>query len=1300
MMLAHPPSHFDISQPQKFSQWLSIFDDYLVVCEITKALTCNQKHSLLKNCLGANCVAIIEGLVYDKAEDKNYLDLRLNLENYFLPKKNVTYERYQFRKRVQQPDEKCAQYLNALTELSNTCEFEKTDVDTVKNLNIKDQLIIGLRNNDIRQKLLENPKFSLAEATNCATTMENSKLENSQMTSASSFQSSELVMGVRNVKICTYCKKQGHEKVNCFAFKKKGGNDSSEITCTFCSKSGHLEKDCFRKRNNSNMTEITCFHCKKKGHKMAQCYQLKPNRGTENQDKTNNTCNSLFNVNEDKSDVKKLEFKVFDCDVVGVVDTGASISLLSESFIKKHQLISLVKTSEHTVNVANGEEVKFDKKLEAPVSIQDNYINASFYVSKNLPCQCIIGMNILSKFSNIKLNSSDAPSLLLSVLPETLKSFEDIFDKKLEDACAPNTPEPIVKLQPDARPYQCKVRRLSNHEEMVCQDQIPKLLASGIIRKSSSQWRHHPVIVEKKTGGHRIAINYFPVNQLTLGDAFPIPNIEQLLEQLDGAKVFSSLDFAQFYYQLPLHTDDIDKTAFYALGELYEFTRCPFGLKNAVSYCCRTMKHIFEGISGIVIYLDDILIFGKDKIEHDKTLIAVLNRIREAKLSLNLNKCSFYKDEITYLGHKLKDGTMAPDPERISAILHYKVPKSIAELERFIGMTSYFRNYIPNLAQLSSDLFEMKRLKLLNWSSQALQRFQTIKDLLSKSVLSVPAPDEELTLLTDASNDCLGACLVNNKNQPIAFASRRLTEVEQRWSTIDKEAIAIVWAVTKFRTFLLARKFIVKSDHQPLKYLFNTAKVSGKIHRWRLLLGEFDFKVEYIEGKENVVADFYSRVYSITSASIYNGEICVSMEEVRDAQKTDEESKWLYKSLKHNFLFKPTSVSQLTWNLRKQLSISEGVIIFKDKLFVPISLRYNILISGHYGHNGRDTMLSNIQQSYFWPKMSEDIVTYISNCRTCSKVRPSFRRPPIQTLLSDSPLQMIAVDFIGPLPESQGMKYIFVVIDSFSRFPECYPISSLKTDDMINCFRDYFSRYGFPDSILSDRGAQFTSEMYIAFLKNLGIKRLLTTAYHPSANGLCERFNGTLQRKLLALLDERNLTKEHWVSVMAPALFAYRNDVHSTTGYTPSQLIFSFNTKDFNTLKRSRYMGIEDIAQVCTNIEHNRRLKTKNIKTVNQTFSPGQEVLIKAISRAKLDPRGYEATVTHQRNSHVVEVDMGGKPQVVSSSRIAPLPQKPLPVMMPLPEEQGEDNAPDENVTRRSRRLTRYPDKFNDYLKH
>jgi len=320
---------------------------------------------------------------------------------------------------------------------------------------------------------------------------------------------------------------------------------------------------------------------------------------------------------------------------------------------------------------------------------------------------------------------------------------------------------------------------------MFLKKQIPVLLEQGVITKSSSPWRHAPVIIPKRSGGHRIAINYKPVNSVTIADAFPLPRVDEMLEQLSGSQVFSSLDFTQFYYQLPLTEEDQPKTAFFALNELYEFKRCPFGLKNAVSYCTRIMSELFAGVEGVLIYLDDILVFGKTRAEHDLRLSKVLTIIQDNNLSLNMSKCTFSKTQVTYLGHHIKDGNIKPDPERIDAILKFKVPRSIRELDQFLGMCNYFRNFLPDYASLSKCLYEMKKTDNFTWKDTNIKNFHKIKGLLAESILLIPDPKEQLILWTDASDDWIGGCLCNLKGQAVSFVSRKLTDVETRWSTLD-----------------------------------------------------------------------------------------------------------------------------------------------------------------------------------------------------------------------------------------------------------------------------------------------------------------------------------------------------------------------------------------------------------------------------------------------------------------------------------------------------------------------------------
>ena len=341
--------------------------------------------------------------------------------------------------------------------------------------------------------------------------------------------------------------------------------------------------------------------------------------------------------------------------------------------------------------------------------------------------------------------------------------------------------------------------------------------------------------------------------------------------------------------------------------------------------------------------------------------------------------------------------------------------------------------------------------------------------------------------------------------------------------------------------------------------------------------------------------------------------------------------------------------------MHRKLNIRDGIIFYEDKVFVPSSLRSKILTSAHYGHQGNSSMVDKICKSFFWPRLRKDVVEFISRCRVCSLVKPRYVNPHLKPYLLDSPMQLLATDYIGPLPVSGGSRYLLVIIDAFSRFPEVYPVSDLGTTTLITCFRDFFSRYGFPDALLSDRGTQFQSREFLEYLTNFGVKKLSTSAYRPSSNGICERFNGSLQLKLKALLTELDLPRNQWVRVLPTALMALRNDRHSTTGFTPSELFLSFRVKDLSLPPlNDRYLSLDHFGQAAENIAHNRTRVSRRYE--DRTFPEGSTVMLRRPSHGKLELSGNEVTVVRQLNSHVVEVDTGDRHTRVSTARVSPVP--------------------------------------------
>lgn len=1285
-LIGKPPKDLVITDnPKDFEMWIEGFRNYLQVVEISTKLDSAQRHAILLNCIGDNCVKIIAGLTYDKSSNP-YENLVEALKAYFIPKANLTFERYSFRC-LKQTD-KIMPFVNELHTVAKKCDFENSKIDTVYNQNVRDQIILGVKSDELRKKLLSLNELTLDKTIQICQAHESSsaKVEEIKSNEQHTYEKSS-VLNLRSRSSSPVPKSFStgkHSRSVHFSPQRSSLRSRPSFRCYYCNKIGHVEKNCFKKKRD---------------------YDSRPDNSFDKSPR--NSLNALFNIRSrpinNNDCLKRLKCSFYDCEVLALIDSGAAISVLSERFVKENGLFQAVKSVSHQAVTANGEVIVFSHSISGPLDIGDEVFEMCFFVAPCLQETCILGMDLLSRFRSIQINQ-EGRDLLCSITPSLITEFSDVFDRNIKESCCTLPPVSIISLSENAVPHRAKVRKLSPRDERICKEQVDFLLSQGIIQESRSEWRHAPVIVPKRSGGFRLAIDYRPVNLETRLDAFPVPNSQDLLRGLHGCKVFSVLDFAQFYYQIPLSEADFDKTAFYAGGALYEFRRCPFGLKNAVGLCSRIMRKIFSGIEGVSIYLDDLLIHASNNDEHDRILREVFTRIRQYNLSLNLKKCHFYQTSVSFLGHQVSDGKIAPDPERIEPILKFPRPNTTRQLERFLGMANYFRSYIPHFSEVAKNLYDMTKSQKLTWNPETIRSFDDLKERLADSILMLPSPDEDLTLYSDASGECIGACLVNSSNKPVAFVSKKLTDVEKRWSTIDKESFAIIWSIQKLRSLLLGRKFTVYSDHQPLKYLFEAKEVSAKVGRWRVSLSDFDFDVRYTKGKDNVVADSLSRMYTLADVDDEMNINCDD-DEILAHQKRDEELRRIYKFLSEDQMSRPSNISNELWSVHHSLNIQDGIVFHDDKVFVPHSLRRKILTSAHYGHQGNSSMSDKISKNFFWPKLRKDVAEFISHCRVCSLVKPRYVNPHLKPYLLDSPMQLVATDYIGPLPPSHGNRYLLVIIDAFSRFPEVYPVNNMGTTTLISCFRDFFSRYGFPDAMLSDRGTQFQSREFLEYLTNFGIRKLSTTSYRPSSNGICERFNGSLQMKLKALLTELEFPRNQWFKVLPTALMALRNDRHSTTGFTPAELFLSFRVKDLSLPPLSdRYLSIDHFGEAAENIARNRNNVSRKFEDRN--FHQGSSVLLKKPSHGKLELSGKEVKVVRQIDSHVLDVDTGDRQMRVSTARVSPIPEPlgneaPVPSNRVPPETYPEMNdavSSAEDERRRSSRARRLPTYLKDYI--
>lgn len=422
----------------------------------------------------------------------------------------------------------------------------------------------------------------------------------------------------------------------------------------------------------------------------------------------------------------------------------------------------------------------------------------------------------------------------------------------------------------DNIPIHTKSYRYPQVFEDEVQKQIKKMLRDGIIQESISPYTSPVWIVPKKADSSgvkkfRLVIDYRKLNDKTISDRYPIPDITEILDKLGRATYFSTIDLVSGFHQIQLDKEDIEKTAFSVTSGKYEFTRMPFGLKNAPATFQRVMDAVLRDLVGVccLVYMDDIIIFSSSFEEHIKDIRKVFKKLKEACLKIQLDKCYFFRHEVQFLGHTVTKDGVKPNSDKIDVIKNWPVPKNEKELKQFLGTIGYYRRFIKDFAKMVKPLTQLLRKdSCFEFTQDKIQCFERCKSLLTMDpILAYPDFTRDFILTTDASNFAVGAVLSQGqigKDRPIAYASRTLNKSEENLCTTEKELLAIIWAVKHFRPYLYGRRFKLITDHKPLIYSMTSA--NQKIIRWKLDLSEFDFETIYKPGKENVVADALSRL--------------------------------------------------------------------------------------------------------------------------------------------------------------------------------------------------------------------------------------------------------------------------------------------------------------------------------------------------------------------------------------------------------------------------------------------------------
>ena len=628
--------------------------------------------------------------------------------------------------------------------------------------------------------------------------------------------------------------------------------------------------------------------------------------------------------------------------------------------------------------------------------------------------------------------------------------------------------------------------------QAMVREEVGKMMEAGIVRESCGPVAS-PIVVVKQKGKHRLCVDYRVLNEATTPLKFPLPNLLGILERLAQKRWFATMDLKSGYHQVPIAAGSQRFTSFVTEFGQYEFTRVPFGLKNAPAFFQWTMNRVLHGLVHEIceVYIDDIIVFGTDEDSFLRNLRTVLERLHQAKIVLRPDKCCVGLREVTYLGYIVNGDGIRMSEHRIEALNRIPPPKTKTQVRSLYGLLNVFRAFVPNFATITAVIAALCSGKgEVQWNETLEEALIEVrKHIVARTMLFHISYEYALVLRTDASLTGVGAVLLNvidTEERNVWFLSRAFTNSEKNWSTIEQEAFGIFWAVVSLDHWLRGHPFVVQTDHRNLVFIHKSSV--PKIQRWCLRLLEYDFVIEHIPGERNVIADCLSR--------------CCAVEHL------------------------------------------------------PLIAAAHNPVVGHLGvQRTMDLLhLRGLELDGMRDDVTE-FIQHCPTCQKCRLGQGSLAAS-LHTIAEFEMWEVVAVDTVGPLPpDEHGHKYIVVMIDAFSRFVELFATKTASAYDAAVALINVFGRYGAPRYLRSDRGSQFVADLIDELLGILGIDRKLTLAYRPQANGTCERGNQEVMRHLRALVIEFR-KKDLWYQYLPLVQRIMNSSVHSATGVAPAKIMF------------------------------------------------------------------------------------------------------------------------------------------------
>lgn len=1020
------------------------------------------------------------------------------------------------------------------------------------------------------------------------------------------------------------------------------------------------------------------------------------------------------------------------------IDSGADVNILSAGDWKeinrlgREGISNLVRGDKCIEKLLdyNGKEIPikgaFAARIEA-VGMNKPTVEAKFFVAASRP-QAVLSYQTAREMNILKIGYEVGCVRKVGTFP--VMAIEPI---KFE-------------VDETVRPSLCIYNNIPLAFEEEVDQYWADLEAKDIIEpvKGAPIWLSRVEVVPKRLGGFRIVIDMRPANKAISRVHYPMPNQEKLLNKLNGAKYFSKLDLSSAYFHIPIAEESRYLTAFMTKKGAMQYTRLPFGINCAPEIFQRIMDETFGDIEGLIIFLDDLLIFSEKAEILQETTQKVLERISSSNLTINKEKSVFEVDSVEFLGMIISQDGVQPSEEKIKAIVDFPQPQTYKELRGFLGLMTFISSHIKNFSTKSEPLrrllagksTSLKGARLLPfWETDQQEAFMELKRVAAGEIITRGYFDRNAKtfLQTDASNVGLGAMLFQKDDEGLnrvnACASKSLTETEKAYPQTQREALAVVWATKKFHYYLAGREFTIVTDHEPLKFIFGgtSSKTSKRAitraEGWALHLSSYRFKVETVTGASNVVdalsrqlgslndeafnssddEDKHAQELQVNIQAITQRSASMSVREVAEETESDPELQAVIASLSNGIWDDNTKRYK---PFASDMTVRDGLLIRSSRLVVPRKMQIKVIEMAHRSHPGMSTTKHLLRQHTWWLGMDRDIEKFIASCLTCIQLSQMNRPEPMKmTKLPEGPWQSLAIDFysVGEIDEK-----ILAIVDYYSRYIEIVIMADTTAEATIKALEKVFCKLGWPYMLKSDNGPQFASAIFKEWAQSNDIKHELTTPRFAQENGLVERqMKGITRALAIAKIEKLN-----WRNHLGQYVCDYNSWPHSVTQVPPRELLFGrvMRSQLPNAGKPMRSSNAvpfdDDIRSADFNYKDKKKIKIdRQRRAITSDLTVGDFVHIKKdIRNSKIDPiftaEKYKITA---RSGGRVTIDYNGKKLIRKTIHLKKAADTENDLAKEL-EDTGKQylelddpmEAHEQAALRRSKRMRKSPERFCD----